>query len=167
MYVLYSIISPTITKLTGNSIQVSDIVDLEQYIETASKPKSKEEHFETVNQGQIYEVYLASLKNDIKEKVMSKGYEVENLEVLVQNKEQYTIQQISLTVQKKEKEEKQEEQNAIGSVETINITVGSHQNTQKKEEKKENKLSQKEKAELQDYLSTVYDINQKNIVINK
>ncbi|MBR1802591.1 MAG: stage III sporulation protein AF [Clostridia bacterium] len=168
---LYSIVSPVITKLTGNSLKVSDILDLNQYLEASSKPNSSYTNLENTNTNQIREVYITSLKNDMKEKITSKGYQVEKLEVAVENNEEYTIKSISLTVRKAKQEQKEEVQNKVNQIQAVNITIGNEQvNTTKNEGKESNTqhvLSQKEKTELQEYLSDVYELEKQNIVINE
>lgn len=167
---LYSIVSPVITKVTGSSLKVSDILDLEQYIQASSRPENSYTNLENTNTNQIREIYVTSLKNDMKEKIASKGYQVKALEVTVENNEEYTIKKITLTVQKAGKEQKEETTNTVNQIETVNITVGNQQTNdtnETKESSSKNTISQKEKTELQEYLSGVYEVDKQNIVINE
>ena len=180
VYILFSMVSPVITKITGNNFRVSDIFDLDEYIEVSKNNGSVQNQLETQNQDQIRELYLSSIKNDIKEKVQNRGYDVTNLEIKVENDESYTLKEIKLQV-KKQKEKSNEENsendiNQIASVNDITIAIynteSSSQNNQTNNSSssnsdKKNKLSSQEQKELKEYLISVYEINIKNIHINE
>lgn len=74
VYILFSIVSPVITKVTGNEFRVSDIYDINTYIEVSTK--SSQENIENSQQNQIKQVYITNLKNDMKQKIQEKGYSV-------------------------------------------------------------------------------------------
>ena len=67
VYILFSIVSPVITKVTGNEFRVSDIYDINTYIEVSTK--SSQENIENSQQNQIKQVYITNLKNDMKQKM--------------------------------------------------------------------------------------------------
>lgn len=182
VYILFSMISPVITKLTGTNFKLSDILDIEEYMEASTTNT-----YEDLNQNQdqqIRDIYLNSLKNDMKEKIIAKGYEVISIDLDIENNESYTLQKITLDLKKGEEDksqqesENQEEQNhevgnvsvePIESVSEIQIsTKNTQQNTkiQEQEKNKKEELSSKEKNELKEYLSSVYEIEEKNININ-
>lgn len=96
-------ISPVITKITGNDFRVSDIFDLDEYIEVSKNSGSLHNQLETENENQIKDIYKTSLKGDLKQKVESRGYVVEKLEIDVENNEQYTLNRIDLTITKRKK----------------------------------------------------------------
>ena len=77
VYILFSIVSPVITKVTGNEFRVSDIYDINTYIEVSTK--SSQENIENSQQNQIKQVYITNLKNDMKQKIQEKGYSVKSL----------------------------------------------------------------------------------------
>ena len=156
VYILFSIVSPVITKVTGNEFRVSDIYDINTYIEVSAK--SSQENIENSQQNQIKQVYITNLKNDMKQKIQEKGYSVKSLTLEISNDEQYTLKKISIQVIKKKNEEK----NDVKGVNEINITIS---NTT--ENQKENvSISTKEQNDLKAYLSGIYNLEEKNININ-
>lgn len=182
VYILFSMISPVITKLTGTNFKLSDILDIEEYMEASTTNT-----YEDLNQNQdqqIRDIYLNSLKNDMKEKIIAKGYEVISIDLEIENNESYTLQKITLDLKKGEEDksqqesENQEEQNhevgnvSVEPIESVNeiqiSTKNTQQNTkiQEQEKNKKEELSSKEKNELKEYLSSVYEIEEKKININ-
>lgn len=156
VYILFSIVSPVITKVTGNEFRVSDIYDINTYIEVSAK--SSQENIENSQQNQIKKVYITNLKNDMKQKIQEKGYSVKSLTLEISNDEQYTLKKIFAQVSKK----KDEETNDVKGVNEINVIIS---NTT--EEKEENiSISTKEQNDLKAYLSGIYNLEEKNININ-
>lgn len=156
VYILFSIVSPVITKVTGNEFRVSDIYDINTYIEVSAK--NSQENIESSQQNQIKQVYITNLKNDMKQKIQEKGYSVKSLTLEISNDEQYTLKKIFAQVSKK----KDEETNDVKGVNEINVIIS---NTT--EEKEENiSISTKEQSDLKAYLSGIYNLEEKNININ-
>lgn len=156
VYILFSIVSPVITKVTGNEFRVSDIYDINTYIEVSAK--SSQEDIENSQQNQIKQVYITNLKNDMKQKIQEKGYSVKSLTLEISNDEQYTLKKIFAQIGKK----KNEENNEIKGVNEINITVG---NTTENQEENIS-ISTKEQNDLKAYLGGIYNLEEKNININ-
>ncbi len=156
VYILFSIVSPVITKVTGNEFRVSDIYDINTYIEVSAK--SSQENIENSQQNQIKQVYITNLKNDMKQKIQEKGYSVKSLTLEISNDEQYTLKKIFAQVSKK----KNEENNEVKGVNEINITISN--TTENKEE--DISISTKEQNDLKEYLSGIYNLEEKNININ-
>ena len=156
VYILFSIVSPVITKVTGNEFRVSDIYDINTYIEVSAK--SSQENIENSQQNQIKQVYMTNLKNDMKQKIQEKGYSVKSLTLEISNDEQYTLKKIFAQVSKK----KNEENNEVKGVNEINITISN--TTENKEE--DISISTKEQNDLKAYLSGIYNLEEKNININ-
>lgn len=161
IYILFSIISPVISKMTGKTLQVSDILELDKYIENVEN-NNLYGTLDKDNTNNIKEIYINSLKNDIKYKIEAKGYTVKNVELEVQKNEEYTLKNISIEVYKKEEKE-ENVQNETSKIETINIDIS--QNTTRDNSEKE-KISESEKKKLREYISMVYEISEKNININ-
>jgi stage III sporulation protein AF len=185
VYILFSIVSPVISKVTGNSFQVSDILNIDEYIEASSS--NTYQNLEQSQEQQIKEIYISSLKSDMKEKIEGKGYIVEDIILEVQDDEEYTINKITLDLKKQKNNSNREDKlnnsinennvksaeastvNSIQEINKINITIGNKENTDetKSEEKtKKETLSNKEQNELKEYLSGVYEIEKQNININ-
>lgn len=186
VYILFSIVSPVINKVTGTSFQVSDIFNIDEYIEASSS--NTYQNLEQSQEEQIKEIYISSLKSDMKEKIENKGYTVVDIILEVADNEEYTLNKITLDLKKQENNSTQEEKannsisentniqsteastiNSIQEVNEINITIGNKDsaNGTKSEEKTKNEtLSSKEQNELKEYLSGVYEIEKQNININ-
>ena len=156
VYILFSIVSPVITKVTGNEFRVSDIYDINTYIEVSAK--SSQENIENNQQNQIKQVYITNLKNDMKQKIQEKGYSVKSLTLEISNDEQYTLKKIFAQVSKR----KNEENNEVKDVNEINITISN--TTENIEE--DISISTKEQNDLKAYLSGIYNLEEKNININ-
>ena len=156
VYILFSIVSPVITKVTGNEFRVSDIYDINTYIEVSAK--SSQENIENNQQNQIKQVYITNLKNDMKQKIQEKGYSVKSLTLEISNDEQYTLKKIFAQVSKR----KNEENNEVKGVNEINITISN--TTENIEE--DISISTKEQNDLKAYLSGIYNLEEKNININ-
>lgn len=155
VYILFSIVSPVITKVTGNEFRVSDIYDINTYIEVSAK--SSQENIENNQQNQIKQVYITNLKNDMKQKIQEKGYSVKSLTLEISNDEQYTLKKIFAQVSKR----KNEENNEVKGVNEINITISN--TTENIEE--DISISTKEQNDLKAYLSGIYNLEEKNINI--
>ena len=155
VYILFSIVSPVITKVTGNEFRVSDIYDINTYIEVSAK--SSQENIENNQQNQIKQVYITNLKNDMKQKIQEKGYSVKSLTLEISNDEQYILKKIFAQVSKR----KNEENNEVKGVNEINITISN--TTENIEE--DISISTKEKNDLKAYLSGIYNLEEKNINI--
>lgn len=155
VYILFSIVSPVITKVTGNEFRVSDIYDINTYIEVSAK--SSQENIENSQQNQIKQVYITNLKNDMKQKIQEKGYSVKSLTLEISNDEQYTLKKIVAQVTKR----KNEENNEVKGVNEINITISN--TTENIEE--DISISTKEQNDLKAYLSGIYNLEEKNINI--
>ena len=156
VYILFSIVSPVITKVTGNEFRVSDIYDINTYIEVSAK--SSQENIENSQQNQIKQVYITNLKNDMKQKIQEKGYSVKSLTLEISNDEQYTLKKIVAQVTKR----KNEENNEVKGVNEINITISN--TTENIEE--DISISTKKQNDLKAYLSGIYNLEEKNININ-
>lgn len=155
VYILFSVVSPVITKITGNEFRVSDIYDINTYIEASTK--NNQENIEINQQNQIKQVYITNLKSDMKQKIEEKGYKVKSISLEVENDEQYSLKKIFIQISKNTLEN-----NTNDNINEINITIGN--NTEHKEENIS--ISSKEQNDLKQYLSSIYNLEQKNININ-
>ena len=139
VYVLFTIISPIITKFTGKNIEVSDVLELDQYIEEAKKSANVQNSLQNENQNNIMNIYSSGIKDDIKAKVKAKGYEVYSVDIGVADNEEYTIESITISVAQKEEKDNEEEttnqnttNNLIEKVEEVNkveISIGENNNS--------------------------------------
>ena len=176
--------SPIITKFTGESIQVSEVLELDKYIVEAEEAAKAQNTIQNDNQDNIMKVYLSGIKSDMKTKIEAKGYNVKSIDVGVTDDETYKIQYINLSVEENENISNPEEnsgedneQNIIENtiepveqVEKVEVNIGSEKTDteEKSEEDNDNKsqLSYSKKQELKEYLSSVYEVNVSSITIN-
>lgn len=178
VYILFSIVSPVISKLTGSDFRVSDIFDLDEYIETSKNSSSLQNQLAEQNESQIKEIYLSSMKNDIKEKIENKGYTVNSMEIEVENDEQYTLKKIGLQISKSSTDtsanvETNNINQTVEIVDEIKIEVSNTQNNVTSNTNlnssttKKGNITSQEKKQLKEYLSGVYEISTENIFINQ
>ena len=177
IYIVFTIVSPVITKFTGKTISVSEILELDKYIQDAQESASKGNSINNDNQNNIMNIYVSKLKDDIEAKLETKGYTANNIEIQITDEENYTINSIKMDVRKNENnKETNEEVNEdiknienINTIEKVDISINSNSIENKtKEEVSESKnnISNKEKNELKEYLSGVYEVKEANITIN-
>ena len=179
VYILFTIISPVVSKFTGKSIAVSDIIDLNQYISDFKEKEKIQNSLQEDSSANIRDIYIGNLKSDIQNKLRIKGYNTTKIELDVGYDDNYTLNKISLTVTKikeKENSENKEENNinntVISSVNDININVSNQNinNTVQDNASSNNtksSLSSSDKKKIKEYLSEVYEINERSILINE
>ncbi|MFU2362784.1 MAG: stage III sporulation protein AF [Clostridiales bacterium] len=157
VYILFSIISPVITKVTGSEFRVSDIYDINSYIEASTK--STQDYAEINKENQIKQIYETNLKKDMKQKIEEKGYKVKSIFLELANDEQYTLKKINISLSLKEQNT---EENDVKIVNEIQISVANNNENQTGDVK----ISYKEQENLKTYLSSVYNLDKKDININ-
>lgn len=168
VYILFTIISPVITKFTGKTVSVSDLIDLSKYVEEVKEKEKSQNLLAQNNETNIKDMYISNLKTDIKSKLKGKGYIVQQINLDVSNDENYTLNKIYLSVSKIDENENDEntqtnEVNKIETVNEINVSI-SNEVTSTETKKEKNLLSASEKKKIKEYLSGVYEIQEKNIV---
>ena len=176
VYILFTIVSPVITQFTGKSLAVSDFLDLDSYINEVKEKETTQNLLQENNAASIKDIYVGNLKADIQNKLKGKGYIVTSILLEVGDDENYTLHKISLSITKDEDNEEEDSMaensntivNDIDIVNEINISISNTQTTTNMvgEEKIKTNLTSSEKKKIKEYLSSVYEINEKNIVIN-
>lgn len=169
LYVLFTIIQPIITKVTGNNLEISNFNYKKYFNEDVLESSSQD--FEDNNSKLIEQAYIDNIKSDIKTKIKQKGYEVISCSVNItnsKNEEEYgTIENINLKIKKVADEEKStEETSNIIKVENIDINISNSSNNSTNNTEEKSNISGKEKTEIIEYLANEYSINKKDIVIN-
>lgn len=180
VYILFTIISPVVSKFTGKSIAVSDIIDLNQYISDFKEKEKTQNSLQEDSSANIRDIYIGNLKSDIQNKLKIKGYNTTKIELDVGYDDNYTLNKISLTVAKikeKENSENKEENSisntVISSVNDININVSNQdinnnvQDNASSNNNTKSNLSSSDKKKIKEYLSEVYEINERSILINE
>lgn len=174
VYILFTIVSPVITKFTGKSLAVSDLLELDTYMNEVKQKETMQNLLEQNNSASIRDIYIGNLKADIQNKLKGKGYTVTSILLEVGTDENYTLHKISLSLNKdnEDGEENKEENTNVGTnkiqkVNEINISISNTQLSadKTKEEKAKSNLVNSEKKKIKEYLSSVYELNEKNIAI--
>lgn len=160
VYVLFNIVAPIINKVSNNSLDLSEFMELEVYSKEIETSNKITQNINEDNSYNIKELYANNLKKDMKNKIEDKGYTINSIKIEIENDEEYTIKKIDLSLSKKE--EKEETTSNIEPIEEVNIKVEKKENVEKESES----LPEKEKKELKEYLSQTYSINTENININ-
>ena len=175
IYILFTVISPVISKFTGKTLEVSDIIDIDKYVNQMEEKNNMQNSLEANNYESIREIYMGNLKSDIKSKLKGKGYTVTYIELDIENDDNYTLNKINLSLIKdddKSDNENIEQEKENSNIENVNlINIGNlndieigQSNTV--DTKTNSMLLEKDKKEIKEYLGNVYDINKKNIIIN-
>lgn len=168
VYILFTIISPVITKFTGKTVSVSDLIDLSKYVDEVKEKEKSQNLLAQNNETNIKDMYISNLKTDIKSKLKGKGYTTQNINLDISNDENYTLNKIYLSVSKIDENEEADntQTNEISKIETVNeVNVSiSNEVTSTENKKEKDSLSTSDKKKIKEYLSSVYEIQEKNIV---
>lgn len=169
IFILFTIVVPVINKFKGNSGSMASIIDFDKYSDSKEVASI---NLEKSNNFNIKQMYETNLKADIKSKIKSKGFEVQDVDLKISDDEEYRIESIDITIsgevvneEDEEDEKKQSKSNVIGIVDSIEkISIELSNKTTKEE--KEYQISNKNANNLKEYLSNIYDIKTKNILIH-
>ena len=157
IYILFSIIAPVVNKFANQNINTNEIFDLDKYEEKMQNSNNSIlQKIESNNSRTVKDIYVSNLEVDIKAKLKDKGYEVASMYIKAKDDENYTIEKISMTINKNEKKEIRNEI-TIGT-----ITINKSKNNTITDEK----ISSQDKQEIKEYLAKTYDISEKIIDIN-
>lgn len=161
IYILNMIISPVISKITGNSLEISSS-EVKSFLESDSKYVTS--NLENTNDNNIEKIYKSKLEEDIKRKVQDKGYEVNKivLQIELENhdeKEYGKIKNMQINLNKKISNETKE-----NSVLINNIQIDFNNGTQ--QENLQN-ITEEEKKQLKEYIADTYEISEESVDINK
>lgn len=186
VYILFSIISPVITKITGKGFNISEEFNLDEFYAEADS-KSIYNNLNSNNSNNIKDIYITNLKADISSKLKNKGYEVISCEIKIKDEETYEIKSLNLSLKKiNENKNSNNSSNNTKNVEKvqevneISIEIGKEENKNEIDSEKNNENSEDEenskdyntdltayeKNKVKEYLESTYEINKKNISIN-
>lgn len=178
IYVLFTIVSPVITKLSGKEIKVSEILDLNEYIQEVEASSKMKESVENENAGNITNIYVNGIKEDMKAKIEAKGYVINNIELQIGNYDTYEIAEVKLDIVTNKNSYQENDANKtneveqVQQVEKVKVDILNNEIEEEKQEKQEssrnqeNKLNITQKQEIKEYLSSTYGISMNNISIN-
>ena len=179
VYIVFQIITPVINKFFNSNFEISSLIDIEKYTKKMEtyEASSKNTDINKTNEDSIKQIYITNLKKDIKTKLEDKDYLIKDVDVQVENNENYDIKSLIIYVKGKNdnKEEKIENNIHINEIEKIEINVSKNNETNKNNfnnseneessKTKENNINNEEKNEIKKYLISVYEISEKQITI--
>lgn len=163
VYIVFSIVSPVISKFTGNEFKLDSIIDINKYEDKISSYEIDTKNLESTNNSNIKEVYILNLKKDIKAKIEDKGYIVNSIQIEIENTQEYKVKNVNMTISKRESKKKIEA-NEINEIEKVNIEV-KIENSITEETDQMIRITAKEINEIKEYISSVYEIDKNNINI--
>lgn len=183
VYVVFQIITPVINKFFNSDFEVSSLIDIDKYTKKMEtyEVSSKNTDINKTNEDSIKQIYITNLKKDIKTKLEDKDYLIKDIGVQVEDNENYDIKSLTIYVNgknnNKEENNKEKTENNIhiNEIEKIEINVSKNNeinqnnfNNSENEEAsqtKENNISNEEKNKIKKYLTSVYEISEKQITI--
>ena len=155
VYIMFSIVSPIISKITNSEISL-DISKYENILGSGSTVQASSD-LNTVNSQNIENIYLNSIKTNVKEELERKGYECEtvnitaNINIEKQEAEIYKID-IAGVIEKEDDSIKKVNKVVIGEAEDNKET--------------NNILTEGQINELKEHFSDKYEIEKNKIFIN-
>lgn len=166
VFVLFSIVSPIISKIRGDN---NDVIEFDSYLEKAETSNVQATSVSMDNENAIKSMYEENLKVDIKSKINQKGYTVGEIQLDILNDTQYTLNKIDIKITGKNEatssnENTQKATTIIENIENVKINLGGSAKDNGKQEE-QSVISESEKRKLKDYISSVYEVNENNIFI--
>ncbi len=150
LYILFTIVSPIISNSSTDFFQDINIIDDIEVKENTPKAN--------LSGTSLKEAYILSLKQDIHEKLKNKGYVVSIIKVDADvTKENYgSIKGLEIGVCKDINKEKAENKVGIDK-----ISIGNEKQTIQNE----SKLTNEEKEELKEFISSEYGVDITNVIL--
>ena len=162
VYIVFNIVAPVINKVTNNSFSLESIIDVNKYTNQIESYEVSTEKLDSNNESSIKEMYKINLEKDMKSKLEEKGYIVNSINIEINNDKEYTIKSVDLKISKTgEQEEKKA--NTVEKIEKVNIEVSVENRIENNENIENVEISEKEKNEIKEYISSTYEVNKKKI----
>lgn len=173
VYVVFQIITPVVNKFFNSNFEISSLIDIDSYTKKMEtyEVSSQNTNIDKTNEDSIKQIYVANLEKDIKAKLEDKEYLIKDVEVQVEDNEKYDIKSMKIYLKEVVNSTKEESENNIhiNEVEKIEIKVGQNNFNDSENETKsqtnESSISNEEKNKIKKYLTSVYEINEKQITI--
>ena len=167
IFVLFTIVSPVIGKFKNDINSTS----FDTYLDDIESDAIQTSNTGFSNEEAIKMMYEENLKIDIKSKISQKGYTVGEIELEILDNDEYTLNGIKVKIIERTQDQSSQGRNTnrtvtiIENIENVKINLGgsAKDNTEKSER---SILSESEKRKLKEYLSSVYEVNENNIVVN-
>ncbi len=144
IYIMFVIISPIITKVTGKDISI------EKYINSQSEKYKTKEVSQIDTNYYITKTYIENIKADVIKELEAKGYKVNEIKIEIEEEDtKYgKLKTMKLEVSKLKK-----------GIEKVEISTN-------KSESKTQEIPDTEKNLIRTFLADTYGLEQNNIVIN-
>lgn len=168
VYLVFNIITPVVNKFFKSDFELSSIFNIEEYMKKIDTydVSSKNIDMNKSNEDSIKQIYISNLKKDMKSKLEERGFWVKQIQVDIENNQSYLINNISLSLEKKEdenvKEKSIDNRVVINEIEKVEIQVGDKKDVELKEK---SNITEKEIKEIKQYLISVYEVKEKQINI--
>lgn len=164
IYILFTIVYPLFTKISNKDFNINSIITSTN--QEISKYEIKTNNsLETNNY--IENIYKAKIEEDIKNRLLEKGYEVNllNLYIETQNEENYAqIKEIRIQIEKKDNKNTS---NTINQISKVEININSNNGVEKNDKQENEKINDTEIQSLKQYLNTTYGVEENKIYINE
>lgn len=164
IYIMFSIVSPIITRFTNKQVSFS-IENYDTYYKQTNTYDELSKQFENSNELKLEELYIENLNEDIKQKMNNKGYTVNDikLDITTEEGEQYgSITNMEIDLEVLEEHDNQELNNRINkvSIDKVKIKENEQTNTTVKDTN-----SIPESKELKEFLANEYGVDIGYIII--
>lgn len=162
VYILFTIISPILGKITD--IDFSNI-NYNTYFNEGESKQTLAESLTTNNDKAVEEIYVNNLKQDMKTKLEEQGYEVKSIDINIELEEENygRINTLTIILYKQETNSKSIQNNiSVNKIEEVKIGNNINSN-----EKDNTNISEEEKEEIKEYITSVYEVSSNNIKINE
>ena len=170
IFVLFTIVSPIVNKFSNNNI--SNEIDFDSYVQS-STDETVATSMTINNEDTIRKMYEENLKIDIKTKITQKGYIVGDISLEILNDNNYTLNKIDLKIIAKNESTTQNGNSSsnnvttiVENIENIKIDIGGSRKDEQTQQSEPSIISETEKRKLKQYLSSVYEVNENNILVN-
>lgn len=174
VYVVFSIISPIINKITNNQFELTSIINIDKYkkeFETM-EANSKSSTIEETNYKNINSLYISSLEKDMKSKLKDKGYRLEKVQIDIENDGTYQIKKLKMKIVLEKNETKENNMNIsiINEIKIDNIEIGRDndskiQQINSEEDDDSKSINYIEKRDIIKFISDTYGVNENKITI--
>ena len=158
VYILFTVISPIVKGVSRNNIDIESLIETKNTVLVSNS-------MEMQTSSSIENIFLANIKKDMIAKIEQKGYKVENVDIRVETSNDVNygeIYEINLSLKKPIA---MKQSSMFKSVETVEISIGD--TGLKKEMSNVNTITDDEERNLQEFLSTTYDVQKENIKIRE
>lgn len=145
VYIMFAIISPIISKITGKEVKLSSYVNMivgEYNLQNTNVSIETDKY--------IKQNYIENLEKEIKTTMEERLYKVNEIKIEIEEQGEYgKIKSLALTIEKSNR-----------NIEAIEISIGN------RAEMKKNELTEAEIKEIKELLESSYGISQETIRIN-